>query len=76
MEKNIENIFSQKLGELDSDSDLYYFFNESKKYASDKNEKGLKEFFQKHGIEFLKSVFYNRFSAGIITLLAKIGISI
>lgn len=74
--KNIENIFNQQLMELDNNSDLYYFFSESKKYASDKNEKGLKIFFQKHSVEFLKNVFYNMSSTGIIALLAKIGISI
>lgn len=74
--EKIEDIFNQKLMELDNNSDLYYFFSESKKYASNKNENGLKNFFQKYSVEFLKNVLYNMSSTGIIALLAKIGISI
>lgn len=74
--KNIENFFDQKLKEVGTDSDLCHFFSKSKTYASDKNTKGLKEFFEKNCNEFIKNVLYNMASARIITILSKIGIII
>lgn len=74
--KNIEDIFEQKANELKNDSYLCYFFNESKKYASNKNKNGLIIFFERYTKDFLKNVFYNISSTGIITLLDKIGIHI
>ena len=74
--KSIENIFDQKLKELGNDSDLRYFFSESKKLASTKDKKGLKYHFKNDCTDFIKNVLYNMASTGIITLLSKIGILI
>lgn len=74
--KSIENIFDQKLKKLKNDSDLHSFFKESKKYASNKDTKGMKILFEKNCTEFIKNVFYNMASTGIIALLSKIGIFI
>ncbi|MDE7340783.1 MAG: hypothetical protein K2N80_09545 [Lachnospiraceae bacterium] len=74
--KNIEKIFDLSLKEMSNDSYLHSFFNESKKYASNKDKKGLKNFFEKNCTEFIKNVFYNMASTGIIALLSKIGIFI
>lgn len=74
--KSLEHIFEQKIDEFHSDSDLYRFFNESKKFVSDKNKEGLKNHFKKNCTEFIKNVLYNMASTGILTLLSKIGIYI
>lgn len=74
--KKIENIFDQKANELKNDSDLCYFFDESRKYAYEKDKNGLMIFFERYTKDFLKNVFYNIASTGIITLLDKIGIHI
>lgn len=74
--ENLEKIIDQLLKELSDNSDLCCFFNKSKKYASTKNEAGLKDHFKKNCTEFIKNVLYNMASTGIIALLSKIGIII
>lgn len=74
--KNIEIFFDQSLKEMSNNSDLYHFFNESKKCASDKNATTLKQHFKKNCTEFIKNVLYNMASTGIIALLSKIGVAI
>lgn len=74
--KNIEHFFDKSLKEMDNDSELYYFFNEAKKCASDANATALKHHFKKSCTEFIKNVLYNMASTGIIVLLSKIGIFI
>lgn len=74
--KNIEHFFDKSLKEMDNASELYYFFNESKKCASDKNATALKHHFKKNCTEFIKNVLYNMTSTGIISLLSKIGVAL
>lgn len=74
--KMIEQIFDQKLKELTDNSELHHFFDESKKYASNKDKVGLQFHFKKNCSEFVKNVLYNMASTGIIALLSKIGITI
>ena len=49
---------------------------EGKKFVSDRDENGIKNFVKIHLNEFSKNIFYNITSAGIIALLSKIGIPI
>lgn len=74
--KNIEHFFTKSIKEIDNDCELYDFFNESKKYASDKNAVELKHHFKKNCTEFIKSVIYNMASTGIISLLSQIGVTL
>lgn len=74
--KNLERFFDQSLKEINNDSNLYRFFSESKKCASDKNTVALKDHYKRNCTEFIKNVLYNMASTSIITLLSKIGIFI
>lgn len=74
--KIIENNFNQLLKEMSKESDMYHFFETSNKYISSKDAVGLKNHFKKNCTEFIKNVFYNMASTGIISLLSKIGIII
>lgn len=74
--KNIEIFFDKLLKEMGNNSELYYFFHESRQYASDKNTATLKQHFKKNCTEFIKNILYNMASNEIKTLLSKIGIVI
>lgn len=70
------HFFDKTLKEMDNDSELYDFFNESKKCASDKKATALKHHFKKNCTEIIKNVLYNMASTGIISLLSKIGVAL
>lgn len=72
----IEKAFDQLLNKMCNNPDLHRFFDNSKKYASNKDQKGLKDYFKKNCTEFIKNILYNVASTEIITLLAKKGIII
>ena len=74
--KKIEKFFIQSLKEMGNNPDLHNFFEDSKKYASSKDNRGLQNHFKKNCTEFIKNVLSNMASTGILTLLSKIGIHI
>lgn len=74
--EKIRNIFEQKMHEDGMDLNAYRLLNESQKYITARNEKGIKNFVKAHAIELSKNIFYNITSTSIIALLSKIGIYI